>query len=100
MSRCRKALTHEVHGLAFWPWSHARGAAVRRHAEHEEHASSKLIRSFPAALQGVECVLEARLSSVQLVGSAVACVWSVCGAEAPLNLVNGCGRWPVANPGK
>lgn len=53
------------------------GAAVRRHRQHEDHASSKLIRSFPAALQGVECVLEARLSSWRLVGSAVACVVSV-----------------------
>ena len=52
------------------------GAAVRRLFLREDHASSKLIRSFPAALQFVECVLGARLRSGRLVGSAVACVVS------------------------
>ena len=53
-----------------------RGAAARRLFLHEGHASSKLIRSFPAALQSVECVLGARLRSGRLVGPAVACVVS------------------------
>ena len=60
------------------PWGQVtrRGAAVRRLFLHEDHASSKLIRSFPVALQSVECVLGARLRSGRLVGSAVACVVS------------------------
>ena len=60
------------------PWGRVarRGAAVRRLFLHEDHASSKLIRSFPAALQSVECVLGARLRSGRLVGPAVACVVS------------------------
>ena len=60
------------------PWGQVtrRGAAVRRRYLHEDHASSKLIRSFPAALQCVECVLGARLRSGRLVGPAVACVVS------------------------
>ena len=65
------------------------------------HASSKFIRSFPAALQSVECVLEARLRSGRLVGSAVACVLGQCFVLISLcMLVNGGGRWPVALPSK
>lgn len=61
------------------PWGRVtrRGAAVRRRFLHEDHASSKLIRSFPAALQCVECVLGARLRSGRLVGPAVAYVVSL-----------------------
>jgi hypothetical protein len=63
------------------PWGRVtrRGAAARRLFLHENHASSKLIRSFPAALQSIECVLRARLRSGRLVGPAVAClVSSLC----------------------
>lgn len=60
------------------PWGRVtrRGAAARRLFLHENHASSKLIRSFPAAVQSIECVLGARLRSGRLVGPAVACVVS------------------------
>ena len=72
-----------------------RGAAARRLFLHEDHASPKLIRSFPAALQSVECVLGARLRSGRLVGPAE----SVCGQFvvliSPLGscVVAGAGRW-------
>jgi hypothetical protein len=72
------------------------GAAVRRLFLREDHASSKLIRSFPAALQGVECVLGARLRSGRLVGPAVACSGQFVVLVSPLVgswVVAGAGRW-------
>lgn len=62
--------------VGLWGRVARRGAAARRLFLHEDHASSKLIRSFPAALQSVECVLGARLRSGRLAGPAVACVVS------------------------
>lgn len=73
-----------------------RRAAARRRVLREDHASSKFIRSFPAAIQSVECVLEARLRSGRLAGPAVACIGSVLRAHLPCRdwwIVAGAGRW-------